>query len=185
MADITRRIPDCDDDDGERGPRGRRGHRGRDGRDGATGPTGPTGPIGPTGSDGATGATGSGAGFTVTPTTPTFPNDRRLDVPFMPSPTNNVLCIYTIEFSTPAAAGPVGTDIVVEFQSDAGSPPTTARCSARFENIGAAGGLIRSRQVLSYIVPPGDNVLLAVVQNVGGGSVIIVHQTEEIFNPAP
>src|SRR5512135_1987123 len=53
MADITRRIPDCDDD-GERGERGKRGHRGQrghdghDGRDGATGPTGPVGPTGPT-----------------------------------------------------------------------------------------------------------------------------------------
>lgn len=48
MADITKRLPDCDD---ERGRRGRRGHRG------ATGPTGPGGPatslVGPTSGDGA------------------------------------------------------------------------------------------------------------------------------------
>ena len=57
MADITKRLPDCDDDceNGERGKRGKRGHRGHDGRDGndgndgATGPTGPTGLTGPTG----------------------------------------------------------------------------------------------------------------------------------------
>lgn len=56
MADITRRIPDCDDDcegergeRGERGKRGHRGHRGHRGRDGSDGDTGPTGPTGPTG----------------------------------------------------------------------------------------------------------------------------------------
>lgn len=63
MADITRRIPDCDDDcegGGERGKRGKRGHRGHDGSDGAIGPTGPSGgPTGPTGpSGGPTGPTG-------------------------------------------------------------------------------------------------------------------------------
>src|SRR5512143_975350 len=47
MADITKRLPDCEDD--ERGERGHRGRRGHDGRDGATGPTGPAGPTGPTG----------------------------------------------------------------------------------------------------------------------------------------
>jgi hypothetical protein len=49
----------------------------------------------------------------------------------------------------------------------------------------SAPDLIRTRQVLSYIVPPGDNVLLATVQNVGAGNALIVHQTEEIFSPAP
>src|SRR5512135_1742938 len=59
MADITRRIPDCEDE-GARGERGERGHRGHRGRDGATGSTGPagTGSTGPTGTDGSTGATG-------------------------------------------------------------------------------------------------------------------------------
>lgn len=96
MAEITRRIPDCDDDcegeRGKRGKRGKRGHRGRDGDDGEIGPTGPagqvidlgtTGPTGPTGpSDGPTGPTGlmgptgptgaTGAGATG-PTGPTGP----------------------------------------------------------------------------------------------------------------
>jgi len=45
MADITRRVPDCDD--GERGERGKRGHRGHRGHDGATGPTGPAAASGP------------------------------------------------------------------------------------------------------------------------------------------
>lgn len=130
-----------------------------------------------------TGATGSGAGFTVIPTEPD--PARQLDVPFTPSLTNNVLCIYTIEFSIPAAAGPIGTDIIIELRSDAASPPITDRCSARFEFIGSAPDLIRSRQVLSYIVPPGHNVELATVQNIGGGSALIVQQTEEIFTPAP
>ena len=87
MTDITKRLPDCDDEGergergekGERGERGRRGHRGHDGKDGrdghdgndgATGPTGPAsnggrtgpegpeGPEGPRGQDGATGPTG-------------------------------------------------------------------------------------------------------------------------------
>src|SRR5574341_764287 len=56
MADITRRIPDCDDDcegergeRGERGKRGHRGHSGHRGRDGSDGDTGPTGPTGLTG----------------------------------------------------------------------------------------------------------------------------------------
>ena len=68
MADITKRLPDCDDCEGERGERGERGHRGHrghqghDGRDGTTGPTGPggtgsTGPVGPAGPTGPTGAT--------------------------------------------------------------------------------------------------------------------------------
>lgn len=43
MADITKRVPDCDDE-GERGKRGPRGH---DGDPGATGPTGPTGSSAP------------------------------------------------------------------------------------------------------------------------------------------
>jgi len=44
MADITRRIPGCDEDcDGEGGERGKRGRRGRDGDEGTTGPTGPAG----------------------------------------------------------------------------------------------------------------------------------------------
>ncbi len=64
MADITWRIPDCDDSEGEgergeRGRRGHRGHRGHDGHDGATGPTGFTGPTGPTGFTGPTGTTGA------------------------------------------------------------------------------------------------------------------------------
>ena len=57
MADITSRIPGCDDDcegergeRGERGKRGHRGHRGHDGRDGRDGDTGPAGPTGPAGS---------------------------------------------------------------------------------------------------------------------------------------
>lgn len=64
MAELTSRIPGCDDCEGERGERGKRGHRGHnghDGRDGDTGPTGPTGPSdGPTGPTGPTGATGAG-----------------------------------------------------------------------------------------------------------------------------
>ena len=69
MADINKRVLDCDDDcedgeRGERGKRGKRGHRGHDGNDGndgndgATGPTGPTGPTGSTGPTGLTGADG-------------------------------------------------------------------------------------------------------------------------------
>lgn len=165
MADISIITPGCEDDCG------RRGHRGHDGHDGATGATGPTGPTGPTGA----------TGFAVTPLTPA---GRSLDVPFMPSTTNNVQLIYTLEFSIPAAAGPVGTDIIIELRSDPGSP-TTPRCSARFEFIGTAPDLIRSRQILTYICPPGNNVVLATVQNVGAGSVLIVHRTEEIFTPAP
>ena len=72
MADITRRIPGCDDDcengergergergesgergeRGERGKRGPRGHDGNAGHDGAIGPTGPMGATGPTGPTG-------------------------------------------------------------------------------------------------------------------------------------
>jgi len=59
MSDITRRIPDCEED-GE-GKRGHRGHRGNDGSTGPTGPTGPSsGPTGPTGPSGPTGSTGPG-----------------------------------------------------------------------------------------------------------------------------
>ena len=62
MADITKRLPDCDDDGergerGKRGKRGKRGQRGHDGRDGDTGPAGPGGPaivlVGPTSGPGA------------------------------------------------------------------------------------------------------------------------------------
>jgi hypothetical protein len=56
MADISIRIPDCEEDGegerGERGERGKRGHRGHDGHDGATGSTGPTGTTGATGTSG-------------------------------------------------------------------------------------------------------------------------------------
>ena len=53
MADISKRVLDCDDDceDGERGERGKRGkrgqrgHRGHDGHDGVTGPTGPAAAV--------------------------------------------------------------------------------------------------------------------------------------------
>lgn len=185
MADI--KMTSVFDDDccehGEHGERGKRGRRGHRGPAGSTGPTGPTGPAGATGSTGSTGPTGSGAGFTVDPITP-LPA-RQLDVVFTPSLTNNVLCIYTIEFSIPAAPGPFGTDIIIQLQSDGAAIPTIARCSARFEFNGSAPDLIRTRQVLSYIVPPGNNVLLATVQNVGAGNALIVHQTEEIFSPAP
>jgi hypothetical protein len=96
-----------------------------------------------------------------------------------------VFCIYTLEFDCTATAGPIGQDIIIELQSDAAPLPTTTRCSARLDFIGTSGDLLRNRQILSYIVPPGDSVVLATVQNVGGGSVLIVHQTEEIFSPAP
>jgi hypothetical protein len=56
MADITRRVPDCDDCDGERGERGERGKRGHRGPEGPQGPAGPGGPattlVGPTEGDG-------------------------------------------------------------------------------------------------------------------------------------
>ena len=59
MADLTKRVLDCDDDcegergeRGERGKRGHRGHRGHDGHDGRDGDTGPTGPTGNTGPSG-------------------------------------------------------------------------------------------------------------------------------------
>ena len=62
MADISKRLPDCDNDSegerGERGERGRRGHRGHDGADGAMGPAGPTGPEGPEGPAGPSIETG-------------------------------------------------------------------------------------------------------------------------------
>ena len=169
-------------DQGDTGPTGPTGPTGATGPTGETGPTGSTGPTGPTGAQGSTGATGSGAGFTVTPITPA---GRQLDVPFMPSPTNNVLCIYTLEFNCTATPGPIGQDIIIQLQSDAAPLPTTARCSARLDFIGTSGDLLRNRQILSYIVPPGHFVVLATVQNIGGGSVLIVHQTEEIFLPAP
>ena len=102
MADINKRVPDCDDCGGERGERGKRGkhghrghdghdghngHNGHDGRDGDTGPTGPTGPegggtgstgpagpAGPTGSTGATGTTGPAGTAAMTGATgPTGP----------------------------------------------------------------------------------------------------------------
>ena len=83
MADITRRLPDCDDcegergergergEKGERGKRGKRGHDGKDGHDGNDGAAGPTGAAstvtGPTGAGGITGPTGStGPASTVT-----------------------------------------------------------------------------------------------------------------------
>ena len=73
MTDISKRLPDCDDDGerGERGERGHRGHRGQDGRDGqdggtgSTGPTGPAGATGPTGFTGPTGATGPTEGSPI------------------------------------------------------------------------------------------------------------------------
>lgn len=69
MADINKRVPECDGDgDGERGERGRRGHRGHRGHDGHDGATGPTGPAG-SGATGATGPTGPSDG----PTGPTGP----------------------------------------------------------------------------------------------------------------
>ena len=76
MADITRRLSDCDDDcegeRGERGKRGHRGHRGHDGQDGETGPMGPTGPSdGPTGPMGVTGPTGTTGTGETGPTGPT------------------------------------------------------------------------------------------------------------------
>jgi BclB C-terminal domain-containing protein len=93
MADITRRVPGCDDDcegeRGERGERGKRGHRGHDGRggdDGETGPTGPTcfsstgptgpagGPTGPTGSTGSTGAVGPTGPSAIIPFASGLPN---------------------------------------------------------------------------------------------------------------
>jgi len=51
MADLTKRLPGCDDDCGEngergkRGKRGPRGHHGKDGHDGREGSVGPTGPA--------------------------------------------------------------------------------------------------------------------------------------------
>lgn len=93
MADITRRVPDCDDSEGERGERGERGKRGKRGHDGERGERGEngergergedgrdgdTGSTGPTGSDGSTGPTGPGdtgptgpAGGSTGPTGPT------------------------------------------------------------------------------------------------------------------
>ena len=71
MADITRRVPGCDDDcegergergkRGKRGKRGNRGHRGHDGHDGNDGQDGAAGAAGATGATGATGAPGSSA----------------------------------------------------------------------------------------------------------------------------
>jgi hypothetical protein len=90
-----------------------------------------------------------------------------------------VLGIYTLEFVVAA-----GQDIIIELRSDAGSPPVAVRDSARLSVVGA-GDTVTLRQVLSYIVPPGDNVELVTVQNVGPGTVLIVHQTEETFTPAP
>jgi BclB C-terminal domain-containing protein len=56
MADLSKRVLDCDDcedgergERGERGKRGKRGHRGHDGHDGHDGDTGPTGATGETG----------------------------------------------------------------------------------------------------------------------------------------
>lgn len=84
MADIGKRLPDCDDcegERGERGERGKRGHRGHrghdgsdgsDGSDGGTGPTGPTGSTGPTGTTGSTGSTGPFGG----PTPEGIPNTQ-------------------------------------------------------------------------------------------------------------
>ena len=78
MAEITRRIPDCDDDcegeRGKRGKRGKRGHQGRVGDDGEIGPTGPTGQVIDLGTTGPTGPTGPTDGPTG-PTGPTGPSD--------------------------------------------------------------------------------------------------------------
>lgn len=95
-----------------------------------------------------------------------------------------MFCSYTIELGITAAAGPVGSDVIIQLQSDVGTP-VTARCSVRLNLIGTSGDFIRTRQVLSYIVPAGASVLLATVQNVGGGTPTIVNQVEEIFTPPP
>ena len=64
MAEIGKRLLDCDDREGERGERGKRGerghrgHRGERGERGHRGHRGPTGPTGSTGSTGPTGMTG-------------------------------------------------------------------------------------------------------------------------------
>ena len=178
MADI--RLLASDGNDEEREERGRRGHRGPPGANGANGATSPTGATGATG-PGLTGPTGTGAGFTVTPATTT----RILEQVFTPSPTNNTFCSYTIELGGPTAAGPTGTDIIVELLSDAANPPTTVRATARLNFIGTSGDLIRIRQTLAYIVPLGDNVLLTNSTNVGGGIPVIVAQVEETFTPPP
>lgn len=53
MADITKRVPDCEDDcEGERGKRGKRGHRGHRGHDGHDGHDGHRGHDGRDGHDG-------------------------------------------------------------------------------------------------------------------------------------
>jgi hypothetical protein len=129
-----------------------------------------------TGASGATGATGAGGGFTITPTLPA----RTLNTTFTPSPTNNVFCAYTLELVGTVAAG---TDVQVELRSDAASPPTTVRASARLALVGTSGDLLRSRQVLSYIVPPGDNVQLTVVTAIGpNANAILETSSEEIFS---
>ena len=98
MAELTKRVLDCQDDceKGERGERGKRGRRGekgergergergehgekghdgcdgKDGKDGRDGHTGPTGPTGPSGF-GFTGPTGSMGPTGPTATGPTGP----------------------------------------------------------------------------------------------------------------
>jgi hypothetical protein len=179
MSEI--KIGDRKGPEGPRGHRGEEGERGHRGRDGSTGPTGPTGSTGPTGatgstgSTGSTGATGTGSGFSIEHAN----NARALDTTFTPSATNNVLVSYTLEFVVAN-----GQDITVELRSDPAPTPTTPRCSARLNVVGA-GDTVTARQVLSYIVPPGENVRLVTVQNVGPGTVLIVAQVEETFTPPP
>lgn len=102
------------------------------------------------------------------PTTPT----RALDTEFTPSATKHVLGMYTINIVNTA-----GQTTSVELRSDAASPPTTVRCSAKLVS-GATDGQTAQQQ-LTYVCPPTHKVKLVAA---GTGTPTIAAQTEMVIS---
>lgn len=173
MAEITKRVPLCDDDDdGEGGKRGRRGPKGSLG---STGPTGPTGAFSTSGSTGPTGATGP-AGL-VGPTGPSGPTGATgpagLVGPTGPTGATGATGLVGPTGSTGAtgAAGLVGPT----------GPTGSLGLTGATGPTGASNGLLQTLSadvVVDTVIPGGGFALLAPLSIpvvIGAGNALLVH----------
>jgi hypothetical protein len=189
MADITRRIPGCDDCDdcedgerGKRGKRGKRGHRGHDGHDGKDGQDG---------HDGATGAPGpalfqfSGTVSAETPLLPpgsnfadggavsiAFPDTLLTGGPFPAYPLAQAQTISALAVnvfaSVPITAGTISFQLVT-VPDDASAPETPIGSPVSF--VGLVLGNNTDRVLFAPVVlNPG--VRLALRVSSGGGFIV-------------
>lgn len=144
---------------------------GKKGEVGAQGITGQTGSQGPPGAQGPAGDIATSVNSAP---------GRALSSVFTPHATRPVLCMYSVKLHTVLTA--IGTsEAKLELRSDNNNPPTTVRSMASaMISIGVGVSINQQSDVMSvvsYLVPPGQKVVLVAITS-GNGTVSIDNQCE-------